>query len=781
MRASRRQSRLTPSERDSAVPERTARRIRLAGHVQGVGFRPFVFRLAKTLGLDGSVRNLGGEVEVIVSGPRCAIESFLRAVVDQAPALARPRLIAAEAISLAVARDFEILASSEIDASGVFVPPDSFTCPECLAELSDPHDRRYRYPFINCTQCGPRYTLIESLPYDRPNTTMSRFVLCPRCAGEYGNVRDRRFHAEPVACAQCGPSVWLEMHEARRVVRGGAALSEAVSLLRDGAVLAVKGVGGYHLMCDATSSGAVARLRERKRRPAKPFAVMYPQDGSDGVASMRRDVELSAEEVRWLLSPARPIVLARRRVHARLSCLVAPRLGGVGVFLPYSPLHHLLLSDIGRPVVATSGNVSGEPVVTEVVGARASLGRVADAILHHDRPIARPADDPVMHVVLERPRTLRIGRGVGPLELTIPCRLDHPILATGGQLKVTVALAWGNRVVVSPHIGDLGTARGARVFAQVAQDLQRLYGVHASEVICDAHPDYATSLWARESGLPVTTVPHHRAHASALAGEHDPSEPMLVFTWDGMGFGEDGTLWGGEVFVGTPGHWRRVGSLRPFRLPGAERATREPWRCAAGVCWEINRPSPHVSNGHLVRQAWVAGVNSPYTSAAGRLFDAAASLVLGVQEASYEGEAPMRLEAAARRCVPVPPGTGSGPELAVYEDECGVLRLDWRPLIEWLLTSSPGRTIAAYVVHAALAAGIVALTRAVRPRTFKRVGLTGGVFQNALLVELVHRGLAVEGLPVCLGEQIPCNDGGLSYGQIIEYGGQSHAQGRHSC
>lgn len=757
---------------------RVTRRLRLAGHVQGVGFRPFVYRLAQELGLAGTVRNLQGEVEIVASGSGALLDRFARELIERAPPLARPRLIGAEPLTVAPAGGFAILESAASGAARVFVPPDSFTCPDCLRELTDPHNRRYRYPFINCTQCGPRYTLIEAMPYDRANTTMSAFALCPACAAEYGDVADRRFHAEPVACPQCGPSLWLTASPAAAAVRGEVALSRAVVLLHEGAVLAVRGVGGYHLMCDAANDDAVRRLRARKRRPGKPLAVMYPQAGKDGLALMRRDVELSADLAQQLLTPARPIVLARRRAGAMLSGLIAPQLDEVGVFLPYSPLHHLLLGGVARPLVATSGNISGEPVITEVAAADDRLRGVADAFLHHDRPIARPADDPVVRIVLGQPRTLRIGRGLGPLELPAPWRLEHPVLATGGQEKVTVALAWEDRVVVSPHIGDLGSARGAQVFAQVAEDLQRLYGVRAAEVLCDGHPDYASSRWALESGLPVARIAHHRAHASALAGEHRPDEPILVFTWDGTGLGEDGTLWGGEAFLGTPGQWRRVASLRPFRLPGGERAAREPWRSAAGVCWEIGRSPAGGPDQPLVRQAWRAGINSPRTSAAGRLFDAAAALLLDLRETSYEGEAPMRLETLARPCHEQAHGAPSGAAARIYEDETTLLRLDWQPLIERLMAPSAGLAQAAYAFHAGLAAGIGAIARALRPRGVARVGLAGGVFQNSLLAELAQRALEAEGLPVVLGEQIPCNDGGLSYGQIIEHAGRTRGVGR---
>ena len=759
-----------PAAGAAGAGELQARRLRLAGHVQGVGFRPFVCRLARSLGLAGSVRNLHGEVDIVVGGPAAALERFMCELITRAPPLARPRLIEAQATALPQTSQFTILASAADGPARIFVPADAFTCPECLAELDDPADRRYRYPFINCTQCGPRYTLIEALPYDRPNTTMAGFVLCPRCAAEYRDAGDRRFHAEPVACPECGPSVWLESEASPGHSLGGeAALGRAAQLLLAGGVVAVKGIGGYHLLCDATSDAAVARLRSRKQRPDKPLAVMYPQTGVDGLAAVRADIDLSEQEAEWLLSPARPIVLARRRAGARLSRLVAPGLAEVGVFLPYSPLHHLLLRDVARALVATSGNVSGEPVITEVIAARTHLRPMAHAILHHDRPIARPADDTVVRGVLGRARVLRIGRGLGPLELSLPQRLERPVLATGGHLKATVALAWEDRVVISPHIGDMGSARSVRVFGQVVEDLQRLYGVRATGVVCDAHPDYASSRWAHQCGLPVTCIPHHRAHASAVAGQSGVHGPMLVFTWDGTGLGEDGTLWGAEAFLGVPGRWRRVASLRPFRLPGGEHAARAPWRCAAGACWEIGVRLPDPQPDALVRQAWERGVNAPWTSAAGRLFDAAAAVVLGVREASYEGQGPMQLEAAARagaaaaeRSRPIGPAR-------LYRDATGVLRLDWQPLIEQLVDWHGSRGQRAWEFHRAIARGIVAQARTLCAEGITCVGLGGGVFQNALLTELACRGLAAEGLHVSLCEQVPCNDGGLCYGQIIEY------------
>jgi hydrogenase maturation protein HypF len=762
---------------DVSGPDCLARRLRLVGRVQGVGFRPFVYRLANELGLCGSVQNLRGEVEILVQGRRSEVERFSREVIDRAPALASPRLQAARDTERGPLREFVILESAVEDQARIFVPPDAFTCEACLAELARPADRRYRYPFINCTQCGPRYTLIEALPYDRANTTMSAFALCAHCAREYRDPLDRRFHAEPVACPACGPHLWLEEAPVSEpsldaVRRGEPALERAVELLRSGQILAVKGIGGYHLLCDAANTAAVDRLRARKRRPDKPLAVMFPQAGGDGLDRIRQHVQLSDAEARSIVSPPRPIVLARKRREGALAPSIAPGLNEIGVFLPYSPLHHLLLGDFGGPVVATSGNVSGEPVLIEAEEVRTHLATIADASLHHDRAIARPADDSVVRCLIGEPRTLRLGRGLAPLELSLPRRIEHPLLATGGHLKTTIALAWEERVVISPHIGDMGSGRSEKIFAQVAEDLQRLYAVRAAEAVCDAHPDYATTRWAEDTGLPVTRVLHHLAHASAIAGEHATEEPLLVFAWDGAGFGEDGTLWGGETFVGVPGRWRRVASLRPFRLPGGELAARAPWRSAAAVCWALGTDPPGWTIESAVRSAWRRGLNCPQTSSVGRLFDAAAALLLGLRESSYEGHAPMMLEAAAcgdspaHACADLSPRSRPMP---LYEDPTGLTRLDWGPLIGSLLDAGHSPAARALSFHATLAATILAVARHERGATgVERVGLAGGVFQNALLTELAHESLARDGFHVCLAEQVPCNDGGLSYGQIIE-------------
>jgi hydrogenase maturation protein HypF len=745
-----------------------ARRLVLRGRVQGVGFRPFVYRLAHELGLDGHVRNLRGEVEVVLRGPDAAVDRFEREVISRAPPLARPRLVESLPCTVPIERGFRIAASSAALEPQVSVPPDFFCCPDCLAELADPADRRHGYAFINCTQCGPRYTLIESLPYDRPNTTMRAFALCAECRAEYEDPLDRRFHAEPVACPVCGPHLRFAGDGAERLPAGdAAAIAAAVAVLRRGEVLAVKGIGGYHLLCDARSDSAVARLRERKRRPDKPLAVMFPWQGADGLAAVTAAFELDPAAREALLDPSRPIVLLPLHGATGLAAGIAPGLRDIGALLPYSPLHQLLLEAFGGPVVATSGNVSGEPVLTDAAEATARLAAVADAFLHHDRPIVRPADDSVVRVVAGRARPIRLGRGLAPLELELPNPLPYPVLAAGAHLKNTVALAWGRRIVVSPHIGDMGTLRSELVFDRVAADLQRLYDVRAQAVLCDAHPDYATSRWARASGLPVHTVLHHHAHASGLVQEHGAHErPAIVFTWDGVGLGSDGTLWGGETFLGQPGRWVRRASLRPFHLPGGDRAGRAPWRSAAALCWELGTDCPVAVPDPIVRGAWARRINAPQSSAVGRVFDAAAALVLGVGETSFEGQGPMWLEAIAQ-------SSPSWPQIGIGEDAAGLWRLDWAPLVQWLLEhAATDAAKRAGAVHAAFAAAVVEIAQRLRSDGgYDVVGLTGGVFQNRLLTESAHDALIERGFRVLLPVQVPCNDGGLSYGQVADFAG----------
>ncbi|MDH5512288.1 MAG: carbamoyltransferase HypF [Gammaproteobacteria bacterium] len=760
--------RSTPEKHLRPDAPRQALRLTVSGRVQGVGFRPFVYRLAHQLHLHGWVRNDAGTVEILVQGTTTALEAFERLLLAQAPPLARPRMTARAPAEPQELEAFEILPSRNESPACIHVPPDYFACDDCLRELRDPADRRYRYPFINCTQCGPRYTLIRKLPYDRPNTSMAEFRMCPECRQEYENPLDRRFHAEPIACPACGPGLRFTTAAGTDISENPAALAAAVAALRTGKIIAVRGIGGYHLVCDARNDIAVARLRAKKPRPHKPLAVMFPAGGADGLEAVRVVADLTAEHEQWLRDPARPIVLVNRKSHAPLSLRIAPGLREIGVMLPYSPLHHLLLDDFGGPLVVTSGNLSGEPVLTEIDDVNQRLKHVAEGFLHHDRPIARPADDPVYRVIAGFARPLRHGRGSAPLELALPFTLDEPLLAVGGHMKNTVALAWSDRIVVSPHIGDLDAPRSLNVFEQVITDLQHLYGVRARAIVSDAHPVYISSRWARRTGLPVLAVQHHYAHASALAGEHPDVPNWVVFAWDGVGYGPDGTLWGGETLLGTPGHWQRAGSFRPFYLPGGEKAGREPWRSALSLCWEAGlewRQCPE--DPKLAHHAWRRRLNCPQTTSAGRLFDAAAALTGLHYRSSYEGQGPMLLEAACTE------DSAQAISLPLAKNRQGFWETDWAPVLPFLMNSKLTVTERADGFHASLVRVIVSQANVLREEHGElAVGLTGGVFQNRVLTERALTALRENGFDVRLMHHIPCNDAGISYGQIIEARGK---------
>ncbi len=743
-----------------------ARRWMMGGRVQGVGYRAFVFNLAQRYRLCGVVQNLTGEVRVEAQGDSALLDAFAAALVSAAPRLARPHVVSCLAIPLRDANGFQILPSAASLHAQVHVPPDNFLCDDCRREMLDPGDRRYRYPFINCTQCGPRYTLITRMPYDRPNTTMADFPLCDACRAEYEDPCNRRFHAQPLACPVCGPR--LSFSAAHRHSEGSNALVACIAALRRGETVAVKGIGGYHLVCDALNTRAITRLRENKHRPHKPLALMFPWQGEDGLQRVRADLQLDRVAQAALCDPSRPIVLLPRRADSALPDAIAPGLREIGAMLPYSPLHHLLLESFGAPLVATSGNVSGEPVLTGNIEAEVRLGKVAQGFLHHDRPIARPADDSVLRLIAEKPRMLRAGRGIAPLEFDLPFTLPLPLLAVGGHMKNSIALAWDNRAVLSPHIGDLDAPRSIEIFEQVIADMQQLYGVKAQAIVCDAHSGYASSRWATKQGLPLYRVFHHHAHASALAFEGGLGKTWLCFAWDGVGLGSDDTLWGGEALHGKPGAWRRVASFKPFRLPGGERAGREPWRSAAALCWESGLDwNSSARDAVLLKSAWQHGLNAPATTAAGRLFDAASSLLGLADIASHEGQGPMLLEAAATDHEARDRATAI--DLPLRENGNGLLIADWTPLLHALRREEVPVAQRALQFHLSLAQSIVAQAQYMNARApFGAVGLTGGVFQNKLLAELALQQLAAAGFETCLPQQIPCNDGGLAFGQLME-------------
>ncbi|NOQ87359.1 MAG: carbamoyltransferase HypF [Gammaproteobacteria bacterium] len=773
----------------------SARQIVLSGQVQGVGFRPFIYRIATKHKLTGWVRNCVGIVEIHVQGQSKDLKNFVSDIFAKKPPLAKPELESDRLADIGEFDSFSILQSQSQGDARISVPTDLFLCDDCLAELNDPSDRRYRYPFINCTQCGPRYTLIKSLPYDRPNTTMAGFELCPSCLAEYEDPNDRRFHAEPIACPACGPS--LSFNHDGEISNHENALNDAVDILHQGKVVAVKGIGGYHLMCDAGSEEAVCRLRKNKPRAHKPLAIIFPAPADNPFVYAEKSLTLSEDEKRFLLQPARPILLVKKNQTSQLCEQISPGLNEVGMMLPYSPLHHLLLNEFGGPLVATSANISGEPVLIDNQQVEKRLAHVADACLHHNRPIERPADDPVYRSIAGKARPIRTGRGSAPIELTLPFELEQPILAVGAQMKNVITLAWDNRAVISPHIGEMDSVRSLEVFENTINDLQRLYGVKAKQIISDAHPGYTTTRWAHkcanEQNLPVHNVYHHHAHASAAYYECQRAvkadEPILVFAWDGVGYGEDGTLWGGETFLGKPGAWQRVASMKPFNLPGGDKAGRQPWRSAAAVCWEVgldydaldyNKPPEkdpmlHQMLHRTLKRSWQQQINAPQTTSVGRLFDAAAALTGVRTNASFEGQGPMEFEAL---CDGLGENTaeltGDYIELNIEsgsQDSDNLLILDWKLLIQAMLDSTLSVKARAILFHNSLAYSILKQAQIIREKhDVSTVSFSGGVFQNRVLTEKAIALLSADGFEVCLPELIPVNDAGISFGQVMEYG-----------
>ncbi len=745
----------------------SARQIILSGQVQGVGFRPFIYRLAKQHKLTGWVRNCVGIVEIHVQGSSHNLEKFLNDIFDKKPPLAKPELESDTQIDVADFHEFSILESQSQGVSHISVPVDLFLCDDCLSELNNPSDRRYHYPFINCTQCGPRYTLIRNLPYDRANTTMAEFELCPLCLAEYEDPSDRRFHAEPVACKDCGPS--LTFHEKTTGINDNqTALLNTVAALKQGRVVAVKGIGGYHLMCDAADNEAVDRLRKNKPRPDKPLAVMFPAPLDNPFKFAEDSVNLSDTEKTFLLQPARPILLVKKNTETKLSERLAPALNEIGMMLPYSPLHHLLLNEFAGALVATSANISGEPVLTDNHEVEKRLAHVADAYLHHNRVIEHPADDPVYRTIAGKARPIRTGRGSAPIELKLPFELERPILAVGAQMKNVITLAWGSRAIISPHIGEMDSARSLHVFENTVNDLQRLYDVRAEQIVCDAHPGYTATRWAKKQGLPVHSVYHHHAHASAAYHECHTAESVIVFAWDGVGYGEDATLWGGETFYGKPGAWQRVTSMRPFNLPGGDRAGRQPWRSAAALCWEAGLVYDEIpETDRMLKQAWQQKINTPQTSSVGRLFDAAAALTGVCTIASFEGQGPMQFEALCENA------EGQTDDYVELESDVidNVLIIDWKSLIQAMLDSALSVNERASLFHNSLAYSILKQAKHIREKhDVHTVSFSGGVFQNRVLTERAIALLSADGFEVSLPELIPVNDAGISFGQVIEYG-----------
>jgi hydrogenase maturation protein HypF len=784
-------------------------RLEVRGAVQGVGFRPFVYRLAHQLSLDGWVINDNRGVVIEVEGEAADLERFRHRLRGEKPAPATIQELESRRVAPQGQRGFRIRDSRAGDDKTAQLLPDIAICSSCRRELLDPQDRRYGYAFGNCTQCGPRFSIILSLPYDRSGTTMERFSMCEACRAEYREPLDRRFHAQPNACPQCGPTLALWARDGRVTETGRAALERLIEALRRGEIAAVKGLGGFHLMVDARNPEAIGRLRRAKPRHHKPFAVMV-RDLEQAAAVCRLEQESRAA----LASPEAPILLLPRRRTPLVHDSVAPDNPCLGIVLPYTPLHQLILNGFGAPLVATSGNLSDEPICTEEHEAIRRLEGIADRFLVHDRPIARHLDDSVAWIVSGQTRLLRRARGYAPR----PVLLDFEtpvILAVGAHLKSTVALSVGRQVFISQHIGDMETPQAFEAFERVIADFLRLYEARPAIVAHDLHPDYVSTRWAcdlagkprshdgsptpadrgdRAAGPLRVAVQHHHAHLAACLAENSFHGPALGVTWDGTGYGSDGNIWGGEFLLGDAAGFRRVAHLRSFRLPGGETAIREPRRAALGLLFEIDGAAAlerddldpvrsfTAPERSLLATARERGVNAPVTTSAGRLFDAVAALIGPWQRTSFEGQAAMGLEFLVDRSVrdaypldllaapdqqPSPsPGEDRGSAGSGDTEDTSALVLDWRPLVEAVLADLARGTDASVIAarfHNALTAGIDGVARQLGQPA---VALSGGCFQNRLLLERSLSRLEASGFRVLLHRQVPPGDGGISLGQV---------------
>ena len=751
--------------------------LQVRGVVQGVGFRPFVYRLALEEGLAGFIGNDTDGVTIEVEGPADRVEAFHARLSAEAPPLSRIDSVVVRDAAAIGEKGFRIVASEVLGRVSTGIPADAATCAECLRELLDPADRRYRYPFLNCTNCGPRFTITRRIPYDRPQTSMAQFKMCPACQAEYDDPLNRRFHAQPNACWECGPRVWLTGVDGAQIAVDDP-VTACIDRLVAGEIMAIKGIGGFHLSVDATNQAAVMRLRERKRRYGKPLAVMVRD-----VEAARAICVLTEAEEAMLRTVARPIVLARRREGCGIAEGVTPGIPWLGVYLPYAPLQHLLFADPRvRALVMTSANLSEEPIAIDNDEARARLGVIADAFLMHDREILQRCDDSVMAVVDGAPQLIRRARGFVPLGVELP--LDSPpLLAVGGHLKNVFALAQGRHVYQSQHLGDLENLTGLEFFKESLDHLMRTFEIEPEMVVHDLHPGYLSTEWAKEwaqeRGLGLIAVQHHHAHGSGCMAEHALEGPVIGLSLDGTGYGSDGRIWGGEVLICRMESFERFAHLEYVPMPGGEAAIREPWRMALGhlsaagfnVCSSemLGLLGATEQETRVLLRMMDRGVNAPLTSSLGRLFDAAAAVVLGRRVVDYEAQAAIELEGLAVDELDEP-----SYGLEMLGGDCIArepVRISaaplWRGLIEDLRSGVSKARIAGRF-HAGVAAGFVRAAVLARAATgLGRVALTGGCMHNRRLARLLRVGLEAEGLQVYQHAKVSPGDGGLSYGQVV--------------
>lgn len=743
----------------------------MRGVVQGVGFRPFVYRLAMQNQLAGHIGNDTDGVTIEIEGAQEAVEDFLVRLKTEAPPISRIDSVLVEDLEPAGEDSFTIVHSQVLGQVSTGIPADAATCADCLRELLDPHDRRYRYPFLNCTNCGPRFTITRRIPYDRPQTSMAAFPMCPACQAEYDDPLNRRFHAQPNACWDCGPRVWLESPSGEEIASGDP-IAECIEQMLAGRIMAIKGIGGFHLAVDATNEFAVMRLRERKHRYGKPLAVMVRD-----MDVARAFCMISDEEAALMQTPARPIVLARARSANGIAASVAPGIPWLGIYLPYAPLQHLLFEDVRvRALVMTSANLSEEPIAIDNEEARTRLGNIADAFLMHNREILQRCDDSVAAVVDGAPQLIRRARGYVPLGIDLP--LDSPpLLAVGGHLKSVFTLARGRFAYQSQHLGELENLTGLDFFNESLSHLMHTFEIKPQAVVHDLHPGYLSSTWANqwaaEHNLPAIAVQHHHAHIAACMAEHAIEGPVIGLSLDGTGYGTDGCIWGGEVLIAHWDRFERFAHLDYVALPGGDAAVREPWRVAfahllaAGFAEDEARELVGASpqEARLLSRMIERGINAPLTSSLGRLFDAVAAVVLSRRKVDYEAQAAIELEGI----------TADEPDhlrRMEYVPELfhgGVLKLGylWKALVEDLRRGVPVSRIASQF-HSGVAEGFIWTAGRARAETgISSVVMSGGCMHNRRLARILRRGLEEEGFKVFVHRRVSPGDGGLSYGQAV--------------
>jgi hydrogenase maturation protein HypF len=745
-------------------------KIIIRGAVQGVGFRPFVYRIADEMNLNGWVINSSSGVFIEAEAVKTKLDEFVLRIQNEKPPRSFIQSFEFSFLDPIGFEKFEIRKSDDEGSRTVLILPDIATCDECLNDISDPNNRRYQYPFTNCTNCGPRYTIIEKLPYDRINTSMKKFEMCEDCRKEYENPLNRRFHAQPNACPVCGPQLALWDTKGNVISVKHNALLEAVHAIKSGKIIAVKGIGGFHLITNARNENAVRELRKRKHREEKPLALMYPN-----IDSVYCDCEVSEFEKRLLLSPESPIVLLKRKSEIELAESISPDNPYLGIMLPYSPLHHILMKEIAFPIVATSGNFSDEPICTNEQEALIRLNNIADLFLVHDRPIVRHVDDSIVRVILNREMVIRRARGYAPLPIQLNKKLPN-MLAVGAHLKNTISVSVDKNVFISQHIGDLETAEAYNAFENVINDLSCIYDIKPETVVCDKHPNYISTAYANRSGLNVDRIQHHYAHIASCMAENELEGTVLGVSWDGTGYGDDGTIWGGEFLLADEKAFRRIAHLRTFRLPGGEKAIKEIHRIALGLLFEIYGKQV-IGNKELIPikdlpenelkilfQMLNGKLNSPVTSSMGRLFDGIASIAGTSNYSHFEGQAAMQLEFAAESANTIDKYPFNITEKNDTTDVKYII--DWEPIVLGVIEdykNQISKNIIAAKFHNTLANVILDTAKKVGE---KRVVLSGGCFQNKYMIEKTIKLLAINKFQPYWHQRVPTNDGGISLGQI---------------